>query len=114
MHILQYSITFQLFKDDMDQLIHIVLHHIPPVIPMDGDYKEDKSRKTVEMSRHFSNTSKDKQLSREEEIEAIERKISLLKELVMAQGSYRQNLLKSMKTAITLNTTFLILSHLSV
>ncbi len=96
----------------MDQLIHIVLHHIPPVIPLEqedvgGEDKDTKSRQSRSMS-------KDENLSKEEEIRQIEHKIAFLKELVMAQGSYRQNLLKSLKTAVTLNTTFLILSHLSI
>ena len=86
----------------MDQLIHIVLHHIPPVIPIDDEVDGDQ------------NSPKDNALSTEDEIEAIERKMAFLRELVMAQGSYRQNMLKSLKTAITLNTTFLILSHHSV
>ena len=86
----------------MDQLIHIVLHHIPPVIPLEGE--EDNKLKT---------RLNDETLSDEEEIKQIERKMAFLRELVMAQGSYRQNLFKSVKTAITLNTTFLILSHLS-
>ena len=81
----------------MDQLVHIVLYHIPPVIPLEGE----------------TNTKNKKDLSDEEEIKQIESKMAFLKELIMAQGSYRQNLLKSLKTAITLNTTFLILSHLS-
>lgn len=81
----------------MDQLVHIVLYHIPPVIPVEG---ETKSKNKTD-------------LSDEEEIKQIESKMAFLKELIMAQGSYRQNLLKSLKTAITLNTTFLILSHLS-
>ena len=93
----------------MDQLIHIVLHHIPPVIPLDNLDSDNKDRK--QYSRHVS---KEDTLSKEEEIQQIQRKIAFLKELVMAQGSYRQNLLKSLKTAVTLNTTFLILSHLSV
>ena len=86
----------------MDQLIHIVLHHIPPIIPIQGE-TDDK----------FKPNLNDKSLSNEEEIKQIERKMAFLKELVMAQGCYRQNLFKSVKTAITLNTTFLILSHLS-
>ena len=98
----------------MDQLVHLVLHHIPPVIPLDEEDGENKDKKTTEKSRHSHNVSKDDDLSKEEEIALIERKIAFLKELVMAQGSYRQNLLKSLKTAVTLNTTFLILSHLSI
>ena len=81
----------------MDQLVHIVLYHIPPVIPLEGE----------------TNSKNKTDLSDEEEIKQIESKMAFLKELIMAQGSYRQNLLKSLKTAITLNTTFLILSHLS-
>ena len=83
----------------MDQLVHIVLYHIPPVIPLEGE--PNTKNKTGES------------LSDEEEIKQIESKMKFLRELIMAQGSYRQNLLKSLKTAITLNTTFLILSHLS-
>ena len=98
----------------MDQLIHIVLHHIPPVIPLNQSDEGDEGRRTSEKLKCPSNLSKDVTLSKEEEIEQIERKIAFLKELVMAQGSYRQNLLKSLKTAVTLNTTFLILSHLSI
>merc|ERR1712025_561260 len=98
----------------MDQLIHIVLHHIPPVIPLEEEDGENKDKKTGEKSRPLRNASIDENLSKDEEIRQIECKIAFLKELVMAQGSYRQNLLKSLKTAITLNTTFLILSHLSV
>ena len=98
----------------MDQLIHIVLHHIPPVIPLEEEDGENKDRKTFEKSKPSRNVSKDESLSKQEEIVQIERKIAFLKELVMAQGSYRQNLLKSLKTAVTLNTTFLILSHLSM
>ena len=86
----------------MDQLIHIVLHHIPPVIPLEGEADEK-----------FNSSSTKDTLTDEEEIKQIETKMAFLRELVMAQGSYRQNLLKSLKTAITLNTTFLILSHLS-
>ena len=86
----------------MDQLIHIVLHHIPPVIPLEGEADEK-----------FNSSSTKDCLTDEEEIKQIETKMAFLRELVMAQGSYRQNLLKSLKTAITLNTTFLILSHLS-
>jgi len=92
----------ELFKDDMDQLIHIVLHHIPPIIPLEGDANETNK----------PGSTKDG-LTDEEEIKQIETKMAFLRELVMSQGSYRQNLLKSLKTAITLNTTFLILSHLS-
>ena len=98
----------------MDQLIHIVLHHIPPVIPLEEEDGENKDKRNPEKSRHTRNVSKDESLSKQEEIVLIERKIAFLKELVMAQGSYRQNLLKSLKTAVTLNTTFLILSHLSI
>ena len=98
----------------MDQLVHIVLHHVPPVIPLVEEDGENKEKRTSEKSRHPRNVSKDDNLSKEEEIVQIERKIAFLKELVMAQGSYRQNLLKSLKTAVTLNTTFLILSHLSI
>ena len=97
----------------MDQLIHIVLHHIPPVIPMDD--ANDTGKKTFDKSEHLPSMKSIKQaLGKDEEIKAIERKMAFLKELVMAQGRYRQNLLKSLKTAVTLNTTFLILSHLSV
>ena len=86
----------------MDQLIHIVLHHIPPIIPLEEDANETNK----------PGSTKDG-LTDEEEIKQIETKMAFLRELVMSQGSYRQNLLKSLKTAITLNTTFLILSHLS-
>ena len=104
----------QLFKDDMDQLIHIVLHHIPPVIPISEDKETDQVelRKTSAVEINAS-LQPEEELSNEEEIAAIERKIAFLKELVMANGSYRQNLINRLKVGITMNTTFLILSHLT-
>ena len=91
----------------MDQLIHIVLHHIPPVLPI----REEEEDGKVEF-RNAPAVEAD-ELSTEEEIAAIERKIAFLKELVMANGSYRQNLINRLKVGITMNTTFLILSHLT-
>ena len=95
----------------MDQLIHIVLHHIPPVIPLED---EDGDNTSNEKSKYSRQNSKGAVLSEEEEIQQLQKKIAFIKELVMAQGNYRQSLLKSLKTAITMNSTFLILSTLSV
>ena len=95
----------------MDQLIHIVLHHIPPVIPLEDEEGDNKSN---EKSKYSRQNSKGAVLSKEEEIQQLQKKIAFIKELVMAQGNYRQSLLKSLKTAITMNSTFLILSTLSV
>ena len=95
----------------MDQLIHIVLHHIPPVIPLEDEEGDNKSN---EKSKYSRQNSKGVVLTKEEEIQQLQKKIAFIKELVMAQGNYRQSLLKSLKTAITMNSTFLILSTLSV
>ena len=95
----------------MDQLIHIVLHHIPPVIPLED---EDGDNTSNEKSKYSRQNSKEAVLTKEEEIQQLQKKIAFIKELVMAQGNYRQSLLKSLKTAITMNSTFLILSTLSV
>ena len=99
----------------MDQLIHIVLHHIPPVIPIREEEEDGqvnlRNAPSVEISTNLQ--AMEEVLSREEEIAAIERKIAFLKELVMANGSYRQSLVNRLKVGITMNTTFLILSHLT-